>query len=221
MKNHYIEKFIAGCRAKGESEEDITKKVGYLIESPKAYPALSLMNRVDAVCKGDYYAVSWPWKDVSKLCPSLVPGTVTMFAGAPGASKTFTILQCITHWSQIGEKVCSMALESDQGTLMNRLQAQMSECSDMLDLEWIKANPAVMAKAMSEKFNDVCAVGSCVHITSLGLSTYYDVLNWIEDRGEEGREDRLQENLHPDARNSGRGRPAVLPYPFVSRIPRP
>ena len=58
----------------------------------------SMKAHYQEIADGKLRKVPWPWSSLTQLCPSLLPGTVTIIAGAPGSSKSFMMLQCLQFW---------------------------------------------------------------------------------------------------------------------------
>jgi hypothetical protein len=65
-------------------------------------PASILSCRIEAIISGELSSVPWPWSQLDELAPVLTPGGIVVFAGTPGAAKSFAMLQCIAFWADKG-----------------------------------------------------------------------------------------------------------------------
>lgn len=71
---------------------------------------------MDACRAGKYLDVPWPWPTLTYLTRSLLPGTVTIVSGDPGAGKTWFVLDAAVHWHREGVAVAVYMLEETRAT---------------------------------------------------------------------------------------------------------
>jgi len=186
IDNLALHRFVEDCKKDGDSEEVIAKKVEYLVLSPHIYPMNHLLKHMDSVCAGEFKAIPWPWPQITNVVPSLTPGAVVAFVGGIGASKSFTVLQCIDFWAKLDVQCCVMTLEGTHAGHMHRMLSQLDDNSDITDLEWCVQNPGEVSKAMARHHDWLNIVGHSIHCAPLGSVSYMDVLNWIEDKAYSG-----------------------------------
>ena len=215
MKNPALERQIALYKAEGASDEEIAKRVSYLNFSPHIYPSISLEERLVAVCTGEFYAVPWPWQGMNTLCQSLTPGAVTVFVGGVGASKSFSILQCINYWTTIGERCCVLEIEKSRDYHMHRMLAQLEDNGDITDLKWCKENPFEVKAAADKHREWLNIVGHAIHCAQLGVVTYEAVLGWIQDRCEDGNRIVV---VDPITAAKPNGRPYEADLEFMAKV---
>jgi hypothetical protein len=145
-----------------------------------------LCTLIEQVISGDAEAVSLPWARLSRLTQALLPGTVTVLCGAPGASKTFAVLQLLHNIYRRGIGVAYFALEGPRQDYALRLLAQLSSCSEMTDREWIKANPTRARVIQAEHREAVADFGSMVYTSPNDPVDFDALLGWIRERCAEG-----------------------------------
>jgi len=167
-------------------------------------PAAKLQTRIDDIKSGKVAVVHWPWKQLTHYAPALTPGTVTVLAGAPGAGKSFLVMQCLSAWLRLGVSCSVLALESTREEHLQRLLAQLESDSNLVDLDWIKANPLLSDAAMKRNFDWVDEVGRRVVSLNMDEVTYFDVLEFVRQRGQKG--DKVV-TIDPITAADGQGQP--------------
>lgn len=106
-----------------------------------------LQAHYEDIINGKLRKVPWPWSYLTQMCPSLLPGSVTVIAGAPGASKSFMMLQCLEFWIRRGVNVAYMMLEGSRDSFMRRCVSQLTGNPNHMDFDWIEQNSG---KALSD-----------------------------------------------------------------------
>jgi hypothetical protein len=144
--------------------------------------AQGLRKLIDDTASGRREAVEWPFSQLSRLSRALLPGTVTLICGDPGATKSFFVLQCLAHWIEQGIPCGVFELEDDRAYHLNRTLAQRAACADLFDPAWIKANHG-QAKALfdeHEMFLD--KVGSAIFEAPDNQITLTELAQWVQDQ---------------------------------------
>lgn len=121
-----------------------------LAEARSTGPAQDVKRILDDTISGRRAAVAWPWPILSRLTRALLPGTVTLTCGDPGAGKSFFLLQAVAFWFDQGIKAAVYELEEDRAYHLYRALTQRTGDSHYFDDEWVKAN-ADQARAGFEK----------------------------------------------------------------------
>lgn len=134
---------------------------------------------------GRYAMVSWPWEGLTAASRSLMPGSVTLVCGTPGASKSWFALSCIRYWTDHGIDSAVLMLEETVKWHMQRALAQCVGDPRLLYPEWIKANMEE-ATAIWEQHRDELAVVRS-HLTCDGDWTLAKCADWVEQQCEAGR----------------------------------
>ena len=96
---------------------------------------------------GKREAIAWPWKRLGELSRALLPATVTLVCGDPGAAKSFMLLEAALFWHSQGRKVALFELEEDRAYHLHRALALQAGNGDLLDPDWIQANPDEVREA--------------------------------------------------------------------------
>jgi hypothetical protein len=89
---------------------------------------------------GRYALAPWPWPILTRESRSLMPGSVTLICGAPGASKSWFNLSCLRYWTANNIPAKVLMLEETRKWHLQRALAQCSGNVDLLRPEWIAAN---------------------------------------------------------------------------------
>lgn len=134
---------------------------------------------------GRYSLVAWPWPMLTEASRSLMPGSVTLVCGTPGASKSWFALSCIRYWTEQGIDSAVLMLEETIKWHSQRALAQCAGNPKLLYPEWIKANYE-QATAIWSQFRDELAVVRS-HLTCDGDWTLAKCADWVEQQCEAGR----------------------------------
>jgi hypothetical protein len=87
---------------------------------------------------------------LSSISNALLPGTVTLLCGSPGASKSFMLLEALAHWMDTDIRGCVFELEEDKDYHLLRALAQRSGLSGMTSPDWIRKNQQEVRKAFEQ-----------------------------------------------------------------------
>lgn len=112
-----------------------------LEESETLGAAKGLERRIGQMISGEWRTLDWPWVQVTRQTKALMPGTITVLAGDPGSSKSFMLLEAMWNWHLNGLPVALYELEEDRDYHMLRALAQMAECANFTDDDWVRQNP--------------------------------------------------------------------------------
>jgi len=148
--------------------------------------ARELMALMEATIEGQRATVPWPWPVVSWQTKALLPGTVTLFCGAPGASKSFAILQCLRFWHEQGIKAVAFELEEDRAYHLNRVLAQECENSDLIDTDWIRAHPSDVRDKLDRHRELLDGMGRLIYAAPDEQVEYKKLTEWTKARACEG-----------------------------------
>lgn len=144
-----------------------------------------LLAHIKDQASGRYAMAPWPWEGLTTASRSLMPGSVTLVCGTPGASKSWFALSCIRFWTDQGIDSAVLMLEETVKWHMQRALAQCVGDPKLLYPEWIKANYEA-ATAIWEQHKDELAVVRS-HLTCDGDWTLAKCAEWVEQQCEAGR----------------------------------
>ncbi len=150
--------------------------------------AQQLDNWFEDVIAGKIEAIVWPWPLVGNLTQALIPETVTLLCGCPGAGKSLFLLQALQYWCKYDVKVCIFELEKDKRFHLNRALAQHVENSNLCDLEWIQNNADQVRRIKSESGNITFLRNfeSCIYAAPDKNVDFNWLLDWVEGRAKAG-----------------------------------
>jgi len=133
---------------------------------------------------GRYAMVSWPWPVLTRESRSLMPGSVTIVCGTPGASKSWFALSCIRHWTANGVKSGVLMLEETRKWHLQRGLAQCAGDPKLLYPEWIAANRDKANAIWLAHRDELNILGQ--HITCDGDMTLAGCADYVETQCEAG-----------------------------------
>lgn len=138
-----------------------------------------------SIIEGKCRTVPFPWSSICKT-RALLPGTVTIICGSPGASKSLMLLQCISYWMETGVKCVVCELEKDRRYHLRRAHAQVAENSMLTDNDWVEANPDLVIESYSEHEAYLSSLGHCIYDGQEATTTYEDMAAWVEEKAKHG-----------------------------------
>lgn len=154
----------------------------HLESCPAFNPAAALEKRYEDIATGEIASISWPWENLTWNSQALIPGAVVIFAGCPGASKSLGVLQCLTYWLGLGAQSSVLMMEGKRVEHVQRLLAQLDTDPNLCNWEWLKVNPKDASLALDRHRARIRDIGLRIHEAGNKVSTYLDVLNWIQAR---------------------------------------
>ncbi len=176
--------YIAWARHDGR---DASADIQELMRSAVRVGASSIVAElIEKTISGERRAVPWPWDRLTAGTRALMPGTVTVVCGDPGDGKSFFLLQCMRYWRRNGERVAVLEMERDRGYHLFRLLAQEAQSSELLNDEWVRANPISSRGHLASHQRTLDELGPCLWDRGSKRMTLDHVKDWIEHRISEG-----------------------------------
>jgi len=126
-----------------------------------------------------------PWPMMDSLTRCLMPGTLTLLCGNPGASKSFMLLQLVAHILDNGIKPAILELEESPEFHTVRALAQRSRLSGLTDPDWMQSNPNEAWGAYNDN-QDFIAFMSAVITAPDSQLTFQQIAGWIRDKARTG-----------------------------------
>ena len=168
-------------------EADVQSELYRVLQQAKPKGvAAGVSQRIEDIIHGKFNVVSLPWQSLSSLTNAIMPGTVTLICGSPGASKSFMLLQSVTHWKENNIKACIYELEEDKEFHLMRTLAQKTGISEITNFDWIKNNPETARQAQKEYVNFLEIIGRCIWVCPDNQPTLDQLAQWSEKRAETG-----------------------------------
>lgn len=155
-----------------------------------AYPrggAADWETEMQAIKDGQRRNLPWPWPQLTRLAQALIPGTVTVWCGDPGSSKSFAMYQTVL--SLAGKaKLALWPLEDNKAFHLRRMLAQRARDSHVLDNEWVEQNPEAIDAIWAEHSEFFHGFGDCITPAPPTEVRYDALLKWIDEKTTAGCE---------------------------------
>ena len=145
--------FIEELKTDGKSESEIKAGIQAILDRAEATGNLAALERelTDATA-GRRRCIALPWCGLSAACRALLPGNVTILAGAPGTVKSFALLQAVRFWTKAGLPAAALMLEDGGAFHSRRALAQEAGNGLLTDDEWCCAHsPEVQAAVQAAR----------------------------------------------------------------------
>jgi replicative DNA helicase len=151
------ERVLSGLRDNSKSGAELAAQLRDEMEALQAKPmaeangAQAVDKEIEAEIQGTRYAVKIPNFPCLSTTKALLPGSLTVLCGSPGASKSLLLLEWIWRWDMAGVPVSVLEMEKGAAFHMRRALAQIAACSTLTDDVWVKRN-AEQARATKEHY---------------------------------------------------------------------
>lgn len=127
-----------------------------------------------------------PWPLTGRFTKCLLPGSITLLVGDPGAGKTFWLMQAMNHWTAVNTSAATLVLEKDRAWHLRRCLALMLCDMRLLDEEAIREYPGWFTSRPAEHGDTLDAIGRCIWDSSHCGSTLAEIAAWIDERADAG-----------------------------------
>ena len=144
-----------------------------------------LADRLERQIEGTWATVPWPV--LERLSRALLPQTITVLCGSPGAAKSFFVLTAFVRWFGAGVSAALFALEEDITYHLTRILAIREQNIDLLNPEWIQCNAGEVRAAYERQKDFLDRIGRRIWTAKAAApTTLTDVSIWVRDRARSG-----------------------------------
>jgi hypothetical protein len=159
-----------------------------ILDGAEATGALAeLVSETEDVIAGRIRAVDFPWGMLSNRTQALLPGSLTVWAGNPGNSKSLMVLQAMASWFDQGVKCSTLLIEDGVRFHLRRAQAQLCGISGLTLPDWIKGHPAEARAALDQAGEWLGRFARCLHEMPRRTRATVDyVVNWTRNAAASG-----------------------------------
>jgi len=161
-----------------ESVIDLARPVG---------PAGDLERLIAATIAGERRSL--PIADfpiLTKATRALLPGTVSILCGSPGASKSFMLLQAMAHAHGDGIPCALFELEESKAFHLQRLLALLDGDGRLTDPDHIEQRPDEAMDAFGRHKDFIESFGRCMDAAPSKQVSYKDLVAWMTSKAESG-----------------------------------
>lgn len=179
--------FVDQCKVLEYTNEQITAAIQAVLDKAKPIrPSSGLLSGLNAIIDGTAEPAPLPFRALSYLARPLIPKTVTLVCGRPGAGKSFFTTQVLLYWIEQGYPFAAIMLEDDKTYHLHRTLAQLESKSDYFDRDFIKANPEQVRAAYARHADKLDALACRLWDMPQKQFSYANLLNWSRDRLKDG-----------------------------------
>jgi len=140
---------------------------------------------LDDTIAGRRQAIKTGWPLLDSLSRCLMPGTLTLLCGNPGASKSFMLLQLLSHLTDSGVPAAVLELEESREFHTLRALAQRAGISGLTDPDWMKANPDESWSAYHENKPFIESLFQTIEAPDC-QQTFSQIAGWIREKSRHG-----------------------------------
>jgi DNA primase len=178
--------YVRQLQAAGYDELAIKKSLAEVIAKAKTSgPAAELESRFENIFSGRQRSIETGFSTLDRMI-QILPDSITLTAGAPGASKSLLMLQLAARWIQLGIRTAIFELEKDTSFHLSRVLAQKAGISDITNTRWAEANPEIVRQALNEHRDFLDSFGRSIWTCPDKIVTQGDVVQWTKKRAENG-----------------------------------
>jgi KaiC/GvpD/RAD55 family RecA-like ATPase len=175
------------ARAPEQSAETKREAILYILRDASIVSATKeLTALIEDTIEGRREAVPTPWARLNRIARPFLPGTITLKCGAPGAGKSFFLLETAYAMHRAGIAVAVYMLEEDSSYHLWRLLAQLEENANLLDSDWVKANPEAARSALNNQREILDSFSPCITDAPTKQPTIDTLLEWTKQKAVAG-----------------------------------
>ena len=179
--------FVSQLKILGKSDAEITLSLSEFFKTAKVVSITTeLRQRLSDITSGLYTLIDWPWASLGFLTKALLPGTVTLLVGNPGASKSFMVLQAFSYWGEAGLRCSLYEAEEDRNFHLMRALAQKSCESGLTDTVWLRENAEKAAQIISDYQPFIDSFGRVLYASPDVQPTLTQLAGWVEAKAKAG-----------------------------------
>lgn len=171
----------AAASALTEAAALLAKETAQIAGPP---PLAALREDIEAAISGSRCQVALPWPCISTDSRAMLPGTLTMFCGTPGASKSLAMLQSCIEWQRAGVPAAYLGLEGTPQYHLRRAMAQIGRCSDATSDSWVRTHKEQAQELFAQTKAELAEVEKMLY--SIEGATVHGVLGWAAKVLKEG-----------------------------------
>ncbi len=175
--------FIDQCKVLEYTDEQIKAAIqGVLDKAVPIRPSAGLLSELNAIIDGTAEPAPMPFKTLAYLSRPLIPKTVTLICGRPGAGKSFFTTQVLLYWIELGYPFAAIMLEDNKSYHLHRALAQIEGNADYFDRDFIKANPDEIREAYARRADILDLLAVRLWDMPKAQMSYENLLDWSRDR---------------------------------------
>ncbi len=176
-------------RPAGITREDLAAELAVILGKPRPPGAVGELHaRVEQIATGAWASVSLPWAMLSSLSLAMVPGSLVVFAGGVGASKSLMLLQAALGWLADGIDFAVLAMEGDRESHLLRALGQLAGVSDVTDPGWVRAHAEEVRALLDQHARALKDLARhWMLAVDLGVDTQQQAAAWAEREAQLGR----------------------------------
>ncbi len=141
----------------------------------------------DKIASGNWKNVPWKFSVLTRASRALLPGTLTILCGSPGATKSFFVIENLAYWHDSGIPCACLMLEDTHEYHLLRAIAQRVGESFLTDYEWVEEHrdEADAHRAKTQSWQR--SFGRCIHTPpSDVIATHDNIVEWVRKAAEAG-----------------------------------
>jgi hypothetical protein len=178
--------YIGQLKIAGHDDNAIKKAVLDVIGKAKPTGAAAdLDNHFQDIFSGRCRPIKIGFTSVDRAI-QILPDSVTLVAGNPGASKSFLMLQLAANWIESNIKTAIFEIEKDLPFHLKRILAQRTGNSSITSMAWAEQNQEIIWQAQSEHREFLDNIGRHIWTCPDKIITQANVVEWTRERAASG-----------------------------------
>lgn len=116
----------------------------------------------------------------------VMPESLTVVCGSPGASKSLMMLQWLAFLLEQGTKAACLMLERKRPFHLARALAQRAGIAHLTHIDWAQSNPDLVRQVKEEHREFIDRIGRSIWVSPDKQMTQADIINWAKQRADTG-----------------------------------
>jgi hypothetical protein len=179
--------FVDQCKVLEYTDEQITAEIQAVLDKARPIrPSGGLMDGLNAIIDGTAEPAPLPFRGLAYLARPLIPKTIFLVCGRPGAGKSFFLMQTLLGWVDAGFPFAAIMLEDDKTYHLHRALAQLEGQAVYFDRDFIKANSEQVRAAYARHADALDRLAVRLWDMPKAMMSYANLLDWSKDRLKDG-----------------------------------
>jgi hypothetical protein len=179
--------FVDQCKVLEYTDDQTRQAIQAVLDKARPIrPSSGLLDGLDSIIDGTAEPAPLPFRSLAYLARPLIPKTVTLVCGRPGAGKSFFLMQILLGWIDAGYPFAAIMLEDDKAYHLHRALAQLEGKAVYFDRDFIKANPEQVRGAYARHADTLDRLAVRLWDMPKAMMSYGNLLDWSRDRLKDG-----------------------------------
>ncbi len=179
----YVQQLENAGYSEAEIKENLTEV--FKNKTTTTGPAAELDSYFSEIIAGRFCNIDTGHKVLDGLI-QIMPESLNVVCGSPGASKTLMMLQWLAYLIEQKIRAACLMLERKRSFHLARALAQRAGIANLTQIKWVRANPDLTRQAKDEHRDFIDLIGRAIWTSPDKQMTQAEIIDWAQQRADTG-----------------------------------